>query len=255
MNPSEEETITVKAGWQAWDSIYDITYMHQMTTALCDNTTTPNINATTYTTTYSADKTKVPQVTLTDIRDGEKYIVRKLADGHCWMVQNLRTPPSTLLKAIYSDNTSDYTLPASDALETNTGNTYTPHMYATSSDIDGNGYNWAASVAGNTSNTAYSDKSICPKNWQLPTGQSGSIGFNKLIEKYGSLISTWKSFPLEVKTQGYAYVYGGWIAPSHTYFYNQYRSELFRFDASNNTNVSWGDPNYGHKMYIRCVSR
>ena len=34
--------------------------------------------------------TSVPEKTLTDTRDGNTYKIRKLADGNCWMVENLR---------------------------------------------------------------------------------------------------------------------------------------------------------------------
>ena len=52
--------------------------MQEMTPEICSETTTPDIR-------YA----NVPEATLIDSRDGKSYIVRKLADGQCWMSQNL----------------------------------------------------------------------------------------------------------------------------------------------------------------------
>ncbi|MBQ3409856.1 hypothetical protein IJG66_00650 [Candidatus Saccharibacteria bacterium] len=94
---------------------WGITYMQDMTSEICSELYTPS-NATggsvtiitdkaTYNSTVTADgQPYVPQRTLIDVRgkDGTgtianpatgsnqaTYVVRKLADGHCWMVQNL----------------------------------------------------------------------------------------------------------------------------------------------------------------------
>ncbi len=93
-------------------TIFDITYMQDMTADVCHNTKTPtsktistsaNINVgpngtTPYTDLIDTDGSKqsldnasdyVPQTTLIDKRDGKTYTIRKLADGNCWMVSNL----------------------------------------------------------------------------------------------------------------------------------------------------------------------
>ena len=58
----------------------------------CSNATTPATTATTADTTgaRAGNTAYVPQVTLTDTRNNEAYTVRKLADGNCWMTENLR---------------------------------------------------------------------------------------------------------------------------------------------------------------------
>ncbi|MBR0416074.1 hypothetical protein IJI64_02860, partial [Candidatus Saccharibacteria bacterium] len=58
----------------------------------CSSATTPNASAAQADTTgeHAGDPSYVPQRILSDIRDGETYTVRKLADGHCWMTENLR---------------------------------------------------------------------------------------------------------------------------------------------------------------------
>lgn len=92
-------------------TIFDITYMQDMTTDICYNTKTPTTktissgadinvgpNGEPYTDLIDTDGSKqslpnatdyVPQKELIDKRDGKKYTIRKLADGNCWMVSNL----------------------------------------------------------------------------------------------------------------------------------------------------------------------
>ena len=72
-------------------TMFDLTYMQEMKSDICDATTTPAVGATgTDLTGAQAGKTNfVPEKTLVDNRDGRSYIVRKLADGNCWMAQNL----------------------------------------------------------------------------------------------------------------------------------------------------------------------
>ncbi len=66
-------------------TMFEIEYMQEMTPEICDASTTPVA--------FLADgsiNTKVPETQLIDARDGSVYTVRKLADGNCWMTENLR---------------------------------------------------------------------------------------------------------------------------------------------------------------------
>ncbi len=56
-----------------------ITYMQDMTAEICANTRTVT----------ASETESVPQYRLIDKRDGQAYWVAKLADGKCWMTQNL----------------------------------------------------------------------------------------------------------------------------------------------------------------------
>ena len=56
-----------------------LTTMQGMTTEICEDTFTPGNQVT----------DPVPTATLTDIRDNKTYTIAKLADGNCWMTQNL----------------------------------------------------------------------------------------------------------------------------------------------------------------------
>jgi len=75
-------------------TFYDITYMHEMSSAICSNTPTASsysITATTPNNTLAEAKTGnyIAQTTLIDYRDMKSYLVRKYANGECWMAQNL----------------------------------------------------------------------------------------------------------------------------------------------------------------------
>ncbi|MEE0888119.1 MAG: FISUMP domain-containing protein [Candidatus Saccharimonadaceae bacterium] len=56
-----------------------LTIMQGMTTEICEDTFTPGNQVT----------DPVPTATLRDIRDDKTYTIAKLADGNCWMTQNL----------------------------------------------------------------------------------------------------------------------------------------------------------------------
>lgn len=72
------------------DGFFCIEYMQDMTPEICAATPTPDPTAYEFTTIYMEDEdTFIPRVTLTDKRDGKEYVVTKLADGNCWMHQNL----------------------------------------------------------------------------------------------------------------------------------------------------------------------
>ena len=123
-------------------------------------------------------------VVLTDIRDGNEYTVKKLADGKCWMTDNLRLIGTT----ITSENSNlpeggSWTIPASaisggfDSYNSNSA--YLDSTY-------GGYYTFYTATAGwgtNTTGRANSPKDICPKGWRLPTGGADSE-FDTLYNSY-----------------------------------------------------------------------
>ncbi len=112
---------------------------------------------------------------LTDNRDyaNNKYTVAKLADGNCWMTQNLRIAGVTLTSAD-SDVSSNFTIPA--AVTTPTGWSYTrtnPVIFDTQDASYGMYYNHVAAsagtVTGNSTSIGTTNNSVCPKGWRIPT--------------------------------------------------------------------------------------
>lgn len=120
---------------------------------------------------------------LVDTRDGKMYWVAKLADGNCWMIQNLDLDIDTNTTYTSADTnvTSNWT-PIAGTTTTisgyntsDTGQSYNPGdvYYENTSGSDqhyhaGNYYQWSAATAGYTG-ASQSPSSICPAGWTLPS--------------------------------------------------------------------------------------
>ncbi len=185
----------------------NLTQMQQLSLAPSACANTPYLSGQTYSKEY----------TLTDVRDGNSYTVRKLGDGRCWMTQNLRLgyydieynySGGRTLNSTTTDFTgSDITLPRSSKSDFTSANQYTYQAYVSSdyeADARASGYyNWYTATAGAGSSSVKTDNqnvntSICPKGWTLPT--SGTAGkantestwsnYYKLFRNMGLTIST-----------------------------------------------------------------
>ena len=230
-------------------TFYNITTMQQMTHAICNDSryvATPSADvyydatdtahhAATKTAngnpgngkgepTYPVtDTTKVPYTTLTDTRMGvtNTYEVRKLADGNCWMVNNLNlvfdgtntlTPDNTNMPAGTAAKTPSASQSRSAATTTAEEQAWagadsdswlsrsTRNVQETSAggDITGENqkigvyYNWYTAVAGSVTQSqgaTTAPMDICPKGWQLPR-YTGNGSWMWLIKDTYSLIST-----------------------------------------------------------------
>ena len=184
------------------DPLDTITTMQAMTSTLCGNAPTYEQTGKTY--------------TLTDPRGmvtgsgRSNYRVRKLEDGNCWMVDNLRLPGGTTITNSDSDITdASYTLPSSSTsgFDSDTGQ----FMYDNPNNTNGydsSYYSWLVAVAktSSPSSTQYYNvpTSICPKGWHLPSaygassqaGQSSSSvngQFRNLYTAYSSTVSTFNT--------------------------------------------------------------
>lgn len=96
-NVTDDTTCTANA---VLPSLHTITYMQEMTPQICANTTTPIGSLTTagnddWDGSHHGDSNYIPRKVLIDSRDNTKYLVAKLADGECWMTQNLALELST----------------------------------------------------------------------------------------------------------------------------------------------------------------
>ena len=138
---------------------------------------------------------------LTDTRDNNTYAIAKLADGNCWMIENLRLGGTTAMQLDSTNSNlasgATFTLNASqDPTQTAwctddnatcldqsmlfSGNTTSPVSDATTPDANiysyGNYYNWYSATAGTGTyaiSSGNATASICPKGWRLPTGNTG----------------------------------------------------------------------------------
>ena len=206
VNPTNADEITLTAKWKLKPKgIYTISNMQQMNPNICKANTTPNRTATTLDTdgSHHGDPNYVPTKTLVDTRDNNTYTVSKLADGKCWMTQNLRIIDKTITPAD-SNVTANYTIPASSINGFNAYNTNNAYLDS----IHGGYYTWTTATAG-TGTTALSANghnttvSICPKGWRLPT--SGASGeFQALYNNYNSSSSI-MSAPAKFSLSGATY--------------------------------------------------
>ena len=133
-------------------------------------------------------------VVLTDIRDDQDYRVRKLPDGNCWMIDNLKIANVTL-NSTNSDNPAlGFTIPATPTVSgspahntaiyfnpsshtaciNNTGPTFNSNSLTNCGYL----YNYYTATAGTAPSTVTSGTaagSICPSGWKLPTGIVGQF--------------------------------------------------------------------------------
>ena len=199
--PTSPQTLNLYAVWEeSINLLATISTMQEMTPEICDGTTTPTNN-------YSA-----PSVQLTDTRDGKKYWVAKLADGNCWMQQNLdlgSKETAYTLTPQNSDVAKDFTLPTEESIihegfidePSFASNDYSiinglildPISCQSEYDEEmcehhsvGSYYNYYATTAG-TGGTIFSSgevsNSICPLGWTLPRN-TGTSSFQNVINRY-----------------------------------------------------------------------
>jgi uncharacterized protein (TIGR02145 family) len=193
--------------------IFSITDMQDMTSAICAENTTPAASATDFDWdgSHNGDTGFVPRTVLTDTRDGSRYLVSKLADGNCWMSQNLGLDLVAGNEIIISNNngTTSTTTPDVTTLQTaeewpmdDAWNSYRPGAnlayfrggtsYNSSSSGTGDEYLWEktgnyytfyAATGGTAPRSGEAPSSICPRGWRLPT-YSGVKSFENLASVY-----------------------------------------------------------------------
>ena len=117
----------------------------------------------------------VVQRTLYDIRDNNSYTVRKLADGNCWMTDDLNIGDSITLGTDNSNVATDYKLPESNTSGFNNASVASVYNSAEY----GGYYNYAAATAGTNPGSGNATSDICPKNWRLPTNSEYGIIIGK----------------------------------------------------------------------------
>ena len=237
--------------------LHSISTMQQMTPEVCAATTTPLATTTQLDTdgSHHGDSDYVPTKILTDTRDNNTYTVSKLADGKCWMTQNLRIAGKTLTPAD-SDVTANYTIPASSI---NGFDSYdTSNAYV---DSYGGFYTWYTATAGTGTQALSTDGqnttvSICPKGWRLPTG--GNSGeFKTLYNNYPSN-SALRSNPVNLTLSGYVGRSSHYDQDSYGYYWSStIKSSDFAYsllpNTSNTTSSSISKKYYGFS--VRCIAR
>ena len=218
-----------------------VSTMQTFSSTLCDMYVTP----------ADTDFTYIGE--LTDTRDGQTYQIRKYADGHCWMAQNLRY-----------GNCDNYT--ASDfstyASTTNYNLVASGYYGACYSDGTNYRYNWQAAV--NDANCYYNvnadpsaSQGICPTGWHLPSqqeastlsarnGGSGGHCANASCPDFVTFLThgSWNSTLLDAN----------WWERRQFYYQGQQLTQayVFHIDRSNN-NATWGVTKNSGQL-VRCLA-
>ena len=238
--------------------IFTINNMQEMTSNICSKNTTPNNTATQLDTdgSHHGDPNYVPTKTLTDTRDNNTYTVSKLADGKCWMTQNLRIAGKTITPED-SNVTSNYTIPASSLSGFNnydTSNAYVDNTY-------GGYYNWYTATAGTgtyslSTNGHNTTASICPKGWRLPTSGNSTSDFQVLYNNYNSS-SALRSSPVNLTLSGRVYSSSKLDQGSGLYWsstvYDSFNAYLLDLGSSGVYPSNYYGKCYGFS--VRCVAR
>ena len=144
---------------------------------------------------------------LSDSRDDKLYRITKMADGHCWMSQNLAldgtdaygnvrvlsvNDSNVTQNRTLAENITDGTASAHNVVQIYSGNADSTttdcgsYAYCVTSDEPyGNLYNWTAATAGVglQATTGTVTESICPKGWRLPDN-TGDFSYANLMGKY-----------------------------------------------------------------------
>ena len=194
---------------------------------------------------------------LTDTRDGNEYAVKKLADGKCWMTENLRIANKTVTSED-SDVASEFTIPASNEFgfldQNNVNNAYIDETY-------GGFYTWYTATAGEGTNavtTGIVEHSICPKGWRLPTGGEGG--------EYETLSSFYTTSAAMRDVPGFTLAGGIYPYVDNPHHAQEYQGYYWASNAQNGSSAYsfvLGDsdlyPNTGYNKILggsmRCVAR
>lgn len=124
--------------------------------------------------------------TVVDMRDGQEYTIQKLADGRCWMVDNLNLGAVDITNNLTPANTNINETVTADTFngwrKSGSGSSYTSGEFISVSGIDetaqsdyGTLYNYCAASAGtycmpSGSGSGNSTYDLCPAGWRLPKG-------------------------------------------------------------------------------------
>ena len=284
-------TFSAVANYVSNPTFGGITTMQQMTAQICQDETKPTKEATNTTTEHTTDTSLVPEATLTDTRDGKTYVVRKLADGNCWMSQNLALSPDG--NTTYTEADTDlhdgrtFQAPAASSVGTtwNYDGSDGPHYLKPQAGYEyfqngttasstgqptestGNYYDWpmATAMSGQslTNDGDEAPDSICPKGWRLPSKEGNKSYQNLLINSYNTPTNSdavLLAMPLSFIRAGLYYPGGGSFSSQDSdgllWSSAVYSSDYTYLLSLDGSTVYPQDSNYrGYGSSVRCVVR
>ena len=280
--PKFGKSYSLTEGVQYYIPWANLVYMQDMTDIACNQATEAT----------SSNYASV-QKTLTDNRDGNTYVVRRLADGNCWMAENLRltfqngyavnvddgsltaltshnSDFATLSSWILSGNTTTFTTGtawynSTDNINDEPGS----YSFGNAVDDDGSGqykgalYNWLVATAGTgtssvTSSDTVIDDSICPKSWMLPWGIDQDKSWYNLVSDLS--YSDLRAAPYSIIITANIFAPSGRTVAYYTDFWSRTASSSTHTLGGlrlykPNTSVELLPFSKGYGRHIRCVSR
>lgn len=212
-------------------------------------------------------------VPVLDNRDGEEYLVQRLADGQCWMLDNLRLDSEAVTTELTSENTNiapgiEFALPESGT----TGSYVLPQIYTAEKETavttygEGAGlagvyYNYCAASAGTVcsdNSMAAAENDICPAGWHLPDGDTESGDVVTLYSAYGNKVAQLRT-ALSVTFSGYLNGGNGAIVDMEQrgYFWTATaakgnKSHVLNLSKNGSLNITGGGLR-SNALPIRCV--
>ena len=202
--------------------------MQEMTSSICSN----------------ADEGETAR--LKDARDDKLYWVTKLADGNCWMTQNLQIASGAQLTSADSNlpEGTTYTIPMADLTS---GNSYIEgRVHDSGSDTIGYWYNYCAASAGevcSSSQTQDATQDICPKGWSLPNeNQIDGLGGTTYLSAFAPVAGGYYYSGALTSTGN-----GHWWSSTA---YSSYYQYCLNYGASS-LGTARSNKRYGY--YVRCV--
>ncbi len=148
-----------------------ISNMQEMTTSICNATTTPSADASNidWDGSHAGDTNYIPRATLVDTRDNKTYLVSKFADGACWMSQNLdlELSNSVALTSADTDLNSKASWTPSKSTATTLAGFAMPAWWDESINHTGNSYRSStAYYAGGTTASAIASTNDGTSEWE-----------------------------------------------------------------------------------------
>ena len=214
--------------------------------------------------------------TVYDTRDRQGYIVQKLADGNCWLLDNLRLGSAPLMGSLSATNTNilssnSFSLPASSAtgfnsyttaiINTDYANTIAGTTFGVGSGKIGAFYNYCTASAGTYCYTSGSGEAynvtqdICPAGWRMPIGGSTGGESQNLYVAYSSNVDNFIN-ALSLPMSG-MYHNSDVVGSNNLYWSSSFYSNSSMFRVSVGTADVWfsntTDRDYG--LSVRCVRK
>ena len=217
-----------------------------------------------------------------EIAGEETYSVAKLADGKCWMTEDLKAGAGTYNHTTTNLGTvsaSDYTIPAQNTgtwCATNDAACYQNSNWIISTNSAGSYlYNYYTATGGPTSNIGYDATQptgdICPAGWQLPSGGSGGDFANLDIAMGGTganrtdttardrFMTGYTTAPVNMNYTGFRYGSSTGYATTDAYYWSRtVLNSLNAYYLGFNSSGDLGFQTHNFKNFglaIRCVAK